>query len=150
MLLKTITINKNVVLENNKQDIKYLSMTDKRLNELENHLKNGNDLYINIIEYKNIYNKTWNIIDSKKRIKVKELSKMGLRSRNKKDTSKNTYRIKYTIDKMENFNIDIEYKEVKELIDYVKEDKKIINKSNIILEKDNKQVLVMKYQEEII
>lgn len=87
-------IEKAVVLETNKSDSNYISMNENKFKELEEYLKN-NDIELSINYFTTNQDKKIKNILTTTNIKIKRLEKMGVRSYNKKDSSKNTYRIKY-------------------------------------------------------
>jgi len=91
-----VLLKKEVVVKTNKSDRNYISMTNKRLVELTNLMNEDNRLYVNLTEYETIEDKrNQNIKRVLFNIEVKELVKMGVRTYNKKDPSKNVYRVKY-------------------------------------------------------
>ena len=87
-------IEKAVVLETNKSDSNYISMNKSKFKEYEEYLKNNNiELSINYFTT-NQDKKSKNVLTNNV-IKIKRLERMGVRSYNKKDSSKNVYRVKY-------------------------------------------------------
>ena len=86
-----ITINKTVVLNTNKNDMRTVSITDKRLKTVNQFLKNGYKVFVNIRTYNNINDKKIGKINSTFNIRIKEVEKQGLRSRGYEDR----YRVKF-------------------------------------------------------
>ena len=94
-------IKKAVVLETNKSDKNYLSMTEDKLEEYNKFLEENGDIDLMISLYKTNEDKKLGNISSIYTYTIKSFKKMGVRSYNKKDPSKNTYRVKYSNKKVE-------------------------------------------------
>jgi len=95
-------IKKAVVLETNKSDKNYLSMTEDKLEEYNKYLEENGEIDLMISLYKTNQDKKMGNKSSIYTYTIKSFKKMGVRSYNKKDPSKNTYRIKYSNEKVEN------------------------------------------------
>jgi len=94
-VIQTIEIKKSVVINTNSSDSRYISMTKHKYNQLVKHLENNKKIVINLFQYSNIEDKLVNKINLYRKINVKKLKKLGVRSYNKKDSSKNIYRVKF-------------------------------------------------------
>jgi len=90
-------INKSVVLKTNKSDSNYISMTEEKFNRYVEYLEDNknNKIHLVISFYKTNEDKKNQIRSQGQTLNIKRLEKMGVRSYNKKDPSKNTYRVKY-------------------------------------------------------
>lgn len=94
-------IKKVVVLETNKSDKNYLSMTEDKLKDYNKYLEEHGEINLIISLYKTNQDKKMGNRSSIYTYTIKSLKKMGVRSYNKKDPSKNTYRVKYSNEKVE-------------------------------------------------
>lgn len=93
-------IKKEVVLETNKSDKNYLSMTETKLEELNKYLEEHGEISLMVSLYKTNEDKKSGNKSSVYTYTIKSLKKMGVRNYNKKDPSKNTYRVKYSNEKI--------------------------------------------------
>lgn len=89
-------IQKAVVLETNKSDKNYLSMTESKLEVYNKYLEEHGEINLIISLYKTNEDKKLGNKTSIQTFTIKSFKKMGVRSYNKKDPSKNTYRVKYS------------------------------------------------------
>lgn len=94
-------IKKAVVLDTNKSDKNYLSMTEDKLEEYNKYLEENGEIDLMISLYKTNEDKKLGNKSSIYTYTIKSFKKMGVRSYNKKDPSKNTYRVKYSNEKVE-------------------------------------------------
>lgn len=89
-------IQKAVVLETNKSDKNYLSMREDKLEQYNKYLEENGEINLMISLYKTNEDKKSGNKCSVYTYTIKSFKKMGVRSCNKKDPSKNTYRVKYS------------------------------------------------------
>jgi hypothetical protein len=94
-------IKKAVVLETNKSDKNYLSMTEEKLEEYNKYLEENGKIDLIVFLYKTNQDKKMGNKSSIYTYTIKSFKKMGVRSYNKKDPSKNIYRVKYSNEKVE-------------------------------------------------
>ena len=87
---KIINDNINVIKKIvNNPDIKYLNLTQARIDEYQQHLKNGGTITVTIEKYKTVKDKMNKKLESKKIITVDSMKQLGLR-----DAKNGIYRCK--------------------------------------------------------
>ena len=79
-VIQIIEIKKSVVINTNSSDSRYISMTEHKYNQLVKHLENNKKIVINLFQYSNIEDKLVNKINLYRKINVKKLKKLGVRS----------------------------------------------------------------------